>query len=80
MEIQRLYAKTLDQMQRGQFQQALNNLTQVININPNMPDVYYERGTMNIATKNPRAAIADFQKALELFRAKGDSQFPRRDF
>lgn len=73
-EIQRLSAEALDQMQKGQWQQALNNLTQIININPNMPDVYYERGTMNIATKNPRVAIADFQKALDLFRAMGDSE------
>jgi Tfp pilus assembly protein PilF len=61
-------------MQTGQFQHALNNLTQVININPNMPDVYYERATMHIATKKPGAAIADFQKALDLFRTMGDSE------
>jgi tetratricopeptide (TPR) repeat protein len=74
VEIQRLSAEILDQMQTGQFQHALNNLTQVININPNMPDVYYERATMHIATKKPGAAIADFQKALDLFRTMGDSE------
>lgn len=73
-EIQGLSVKALDQMQKGQFQQALDNLTQVININPNMPEVYYERGTMYIATKNPQAAIADFQRSANLYRTIGDSQ------
>jgi tetratricopeptide (TPR) repeat protein len=74
MEIQRLSVEALDEMQRGQFQQALDGLTQVININSNMPEVYYERGTMHIATKNPQAAIADFQRAANLYRTIGDSQ------
>lgn len=74
MESQRLSAEALDQMQRGQFQQALDNLTQVININPSMPEAYYERGTMHMATKNRQAAIADFQRAIDLYRAKGGSE------
>jgi tetratricopeptide (TPR) repeat protein len=74
METQRFSAEALDQMQRGQFQQALDNLTQVISINPSMPEAYYERGTMHIATNNPQAAIADFQRAIDLYRAKGGSE------
>lgn len=73
-EIHGLSVKVLDQMQKGQFQQALDNLTQVIKINPNMPEVYYERGTMYIATKNPQTAIEDFQRAANLYRTIGDSQ------
>jgi tetratricopeptide (TPR) repeat protein len=71
-EMLRLSRDVLDHMQKGQFQSAINKLTQVININPNLPEVYYERGTMYVATNNSRTAIADFQKAASLYRASGD--------
>lgn len=73
-EVLHLSEEALDHMLAGQFEQALDPLTQTININPSMPDVYYERGTMYITTNNPQAAIADFQKAANLYRAKGDSE------
>lgn len=71
-EILRLSKDVLEYMQKGQFQSAINKLTQIVNINPNLSDLYYERGTMYVATNNSQMAIADFQRAESLYKASGD--------
>ncbi|WP_193199653.1 hypothetical protein [Nostoc sp. MG11] len=70
--IQNLTKKQLEYMENGQYQEALQVINKIIEADPQIPDVYYERGTMHIATNNPLAAIADFQTAEDLYHANGD--------
>jgi tetratricopeptide (TPR) repeat protein len=71
-EVQRLTKKELEYMQNGQYHKALEVINKILEIDPQNPDVHYERGTMHIATNNPLAAISDFEIARDLYSAKED--------
>lgn len=71
-KIQALYKQALEFAQGGSFQEAVSYLTQVITIDPNSPKTYEYRGDMNIGAGNKQAAIADFQRAVQLYKAEGD--------
>ncbi|NWF59150.1 MAG: hypothetical protein HXY43_07530 [Fischerella sp.] len=72
-EIQHHSRQALDHMLKGEHHNAHDKLTHIINhLDPNIPEVYYERGTTHIATDNINAALADYQKAKDLYTAKGD--------
>lgn len=71
-QIQDLYKQALKFAQGGSFQKAVSYLTQAINIDPNSPKAYTARGSMNIGARNKQAAIADFQRAVQLYKAEGD--------
>lgn len=72
-QIHYLTGLELDHMQNGQYQQAMGNIDQIISLNSQMPDVWYERGTMHIAMDNTQSAVTDFQNAKDLYSAQGDS-------
>jgi len=72
-QIQVLTAQELDHMENGQYQEAMGDIDQIINLNSDMPDVHYERGTMHIAMDDPQSAVTDFQTAKDLYSAQGDS-------
>lgn len=47
-------------------QQILNDLTRVVEINPNMEYAYYNRGTIYAKANDYHSAVADFTKAIEI--------------
>lgn len=74
--IQKISEQALDHMQTGRFEEAGNSLTKVIELmdaeHADLPEVYYERGTMFIGTEDFRSAIADFQSAARIYRSRGE--------
>ena len=74
--IQKISEQALDHMQTGRFEDAGNSLTKVIELmdaeHADLPEVYYERGTMFIGTEDFRSAIADFQSAARIYRSRGE--------
>lgn len=72
-QIQNMTGQELDHMQNGQYQEAIENIDQMISLNSEMPDLWYERGTMHIAMDEIQSAVRDFQNAKNLYSAQGDS-------
>lgn len=54
-----------------QYQQAISDCNQAIQLDPQLPASYTFRGNAKGALKDYEGAIADFQKAETLFRAQG---------
>ncbi len=54
-----------------QYQQAISDCNQAIQLDPQLADSYTFRGNAKGALKDYKGAIADFQKAETLFRAQG---------
>lgn len=55
----------------GRLEEAIEGLTQLIAIQPSA-DLYSFRGEMRFVTGDSQGAIADLQKASEMYRAKKD--------
>jgi tetratricopeptide (TPR) repeat protein len=56
----------------GNFQGAVNLYSQVISVNANYGQGYYNRGLAYLALGNSAAAKSDFLKAANLFQHQGD--------
>ena len=53
------------------YQRAIADLDQVIQRFPNQPDAYSVRGLLRVELKNYKLAIADLQKAADLYQRQG---------
>jgi tetratricopeptide (TPR) repeat protein len=54
------------------YQEAEVSFTQAIAIDPNFAEAYAFRGNLRGVQENVQGAIEDLQKALEIFKARGD--------
>ena len=76
-EIHQISVQALEQMQKGEFQQAHDSLTQVIEImspddHPDLPEVYYKRGVMSVGASDFQSAMSDFDRAALIYEERGD--------
>ena len=60
------YHRGVCQLDLEQFSDALEDLTQAIQLNPQDPMAWNERGVARIHLRDVREAISDFQSALEV--------------
>ncbi|MER3493461.1 MAG: hypothetical protein C4323_14700, partial [Mastigocladus sp. ERB_26_2] len=58
----------------GFYKGAIADYTSALKINPNYADAYYNRGIARYNLGDNQGAIADLQKAAELFRQQGNTQ------
>jgi tetratricopeptide (TPR) repeat protein len=70
-EAQYLYNLAIKLARTGQFNEAVNYLTQSININPNNIEAYIVRGHFRIRQKDSQGAREDFQRAADIARSEG---------
>ncbi|NEU75541.1 tetratricopeptide repeat protein [Hassallia byssoidea VB512170] len=61
------YASGLDDISK-----AMADLNQVLRLNPNNANVYYYRGLIYIYLKESEKAVADFQRAANLYQQEGN--------
>jgi Flp pilus assembly protein TadD len=65
-QIKMLYDKATTAYNKGDFQQAISDFTQVITINPNNAEAYNNRGTAYDGIKDYSSAIRDFTQAITI--------------
>ena len=68
--VQQLYQRGLQRVKEKLYQEAIADFTQVINLDPNLAEAYVARSSIRYATGDPQAAIQDYQKAADLYRAR----------
>ncbi|HSF73825.1 MAG TPA: tetratricopeptide repeat protein, partial [Microcoleus sp.] len=67
-----LYAALLDPaLDNGRYPNPIPAYTNAIEANPGFADAYYNRALAYLDQKNKPKAIADFQKAAELYKQGG---------
>lgn len=72
MEAQKLFEQARTLGKQGLYQEAAASFTQAISVDPNFAEAYAFRGNLRILQDNGQEAIEDLQKALEIFKARGD--------
>lgn len=71
-QLQSLYRRIETALNAGRLEEVNEGLTQLIALQPESANLYSWRGRMRLFTGDSQGAIADFEKASELFRAKKD--------
>ncbi|HAT15868.1 MAG TPA: hypothetical protein DCS91_21925 [Microcoleaceae bacterium UBA11344] len=74
MKAQELYQQGLDLARKGQYKESVELLTQAINLNPSFPEAHMVRADAQTLLGNLQGAVEDFQKAIDIYRARGQSQ------
>lgn len=64
-EAEKLYYQGRERYHRGEFNQAINYFNQVLQTNPDHPEVYELRGEAYFQLKNYGQAIRDYQAAIK---------------
>jgi tetratricopeptide (TPR) repeat protein len=72
MEPQEVLQQGITLGKQGLYQEAAASFTQAIAIDPNFAEAYAFRGNLRILQDNGQGALEDFQKALEIYKARGD--------
>lgn len=62
----RLFGVAASKLVRGEFQEACDGFTKVLEINPKMAEAYNCRGLCFRSMNNPDLALKDFDKAVEI--------------
>lgn len=71
-EMQELYKQVDSLYKSGRFKEAINKLSQVVNMKPNSPEIYAYRGNLRLGAGDVQGSLADLQRSLDLYRAKGN--------
>ena len=74
MKAQELYQQGLDLARQGQYKESVELLTQAINLNPSFPEAHMVRADAQTLLENLQGAVEDVQKAIDIYRARGQSQ------
>lgn len=74
MEDRQLYQRGMQRARGKLYQEAIADFTQVISINPNLAEAYVARSFLQRRTGDIQAAIQDYQKAADIYRARGDGE------
>jgi tetratricopeptide (TPR) repeat protein len=73
MKAQELYQKGLDLGREGQYKEAVEAFTQAINLHPDFVEAYIYRAYDRTGTGDQHGGVKDFQKAMDIYRARGRS-------
>src|SRR6476646_3080895 len=68
-----LYNRGVDQLDAGNYQGAIDNFTQALQLNPKDADAYYNRGYARHVLGKYQEAIADYTEAIRLKPDYGDA-------
>ncbi|MEG3924498.1 MULTISPECIES: hypothetical protein [unclassified Microcoleus] len=74
MKAQELYQQGFDLGRRRLYKEAAEAFTQAININPDFVEAYMVRARMRAVIGEKQGGVEDFQKAIDIYRARGQSQ------
>jgi tetratricopeptide (TPR) repeat protein len=74
MKAQELYQQGFDLGRRRLYKEAVEALTQAINLNPGFAEAHIVRADAKTLLGNLQGAVEDFQKAIDIYRARGQSQ------
>ena len=74
MKAKELYEQGFDLARKGQYKESVELLTQAINLNPSFPEAHMVRADAQTLLGNLQGAVEDFQKAIDIYRARGQSQ------
>jgi tetratricopeptide (TPR) repeat protein len=72
MNAQELFEQGRALGKQGLYEEAAARYTQAVAIDPNFAEAYAFRGNLRGLQENAQGAIEDLQKALEIFKARGD--------
>ncbi len=74
MKAQELYQKGFDLGRRRLYKEAAEAFTQAINLNPDFVEAYMIRAHARSGAGDIHGGVEDFQKAIDIYRARGQSQ------
>lgn len=74
MKAQEFYQQGFDLGRRELYKEAAESFTQAINLNPDFVEAYIIRGRIRSVIGEKQGGVEDFQKAIEILRARGQSQ------
>ncbi|MEG3866219.1 MULTISPECIES: tetratricopeptide repeat protein [unclassified Microcoleus] len=74
MEAKELYEQGFDLGRKGQYKEAAEAFTKAINLNPDFVEAYIIRARMRAVIGEKQGGVEDFQKAIDIYRARGQSQ------
>jgi len=74
MKAQELYQQGFDLGRRRLYKEAVEAFTQAINLNPDFVEAYMIRAYARTGTGDQHGGVKDFQKAIDIYRARGQSQ------
>lgn len=73
MKAQELDQQGFDLPRKGQYKESVELLTQAINLNPSFPEAPMVRADGQTLLGNLQGGVEDFQKAIDIYRARGQS-------
>jgi len=74
MKAQELYQQGFDLGRRRLYKEAVEAFTQAINLHPDFVEAYIYRAYARTGTGDLHGGVEDFQKAIDIYRARGQSQ------
>ncbi len=74
MKAQELYQQGFDLGRRELYKEAVEAFTQAINLNPDFVEAYMIRADDRAGAGDLHGGVEDFQKAIDIYRARGQSQ------
>jgi len=74
MKAQELYQQGFDLGRRRLYKEAVEAFTKAINLNPDFVEAYIYRAYARTGTGDNHGGVEDFQKAIDIYRARGQSQ------
>ncbi|MEG3860288.1 hypothetical protein QT974_14440 [Microcoleus sp. herbarium12] len=74
MKAQELYQQGFDIGRRRLYKESVEAFTQAINLNPGFAEAHIVRADAQTLLGNLQGAVEDFQKAIDIYRARGQSQ------
>ncbi|MEG4520783.1 MULTISPECIES: hypothetical protein [unclassified Microcoleus] len=74
MKAQELYQQGFDLGRRRLYKEAVEALSQAINLNPGFAEAHIVRADAQTLLGNLQGAVEDFQQAIDIYRARGQSQ------
>ncbi len=74
MKAHELYQQGFERGRRGLYKEAFEDFTQAINLNPDFAEAYIARADARTLIEDKQGAVADFQKAIDIYKARGKSE------
>ena len=74
MKAQEFYQQGFDLGRRELYKEAAESFTKAINLNPDFVEAYIIRGRIRSVIGDNQGGVEDFQKAINIYRARGQSQ------
>jgi len=74
MKANELYHQGIELGRKGFYKEAISNYTQAIELNPDFAEAYVSRATVRYLTEDEQRGFEDLNKALNIYKDRGDTQ------